>query len=273
MPVMQTSLRRGIVRVGDGVASLTGIVSGAASIWIFCLMILICGDIIGRTFLNAPIQGVSEIVANSIVAIVFLQVAHSLMTGRMTRTDILIGALEDRRPFAAALIRIVFHAAGVVVFGLIAYGTWPKLVDAWVENEFFGAQGVFTAPVWPIKACLFGGSILASIAFATKALGDLKAVLEDGHVAPLKVRHSIERKPRGWPFVVCFVLLVLLGYGLFFAELSRVEIGLVTIGFMLALIFSGMHIALARIRFARSRFISAMASSRSSNSGSESDRQ
>ena len=74
------------------------------------------------------------------------------MSGRMTRTDLLIGPLEENRPFAAAVIRMVYHLAGIFVFAVIADGTWPKLVDAWVEEEFFGAQGVFTAPVWPIKA-------------------------------------------------------------------------------------------------------------------------
>ncbi|MEX0340300.1 MAG: TRAP transporter small permease subunit, partial [Arenibacterium sp.] len=189
--ISERAFRRGTDLTVAGVAQLTGLVSGAASIWIFCLMLLICADIFGRTVLNAPVQGVAEIVANSIVAIVFLQAAHALMTGRMTRTDILIGYLEEERPFAAALIRVVFHIAGVFVFAVIAQGTWPKLVDAWVEDEFFGAQGVFTAPIWPIKACLFGGSLLTCLAFAVQILKDIKALVSDGRVAPLKIRHSV----------------------------------------------------------------------------------
>ncbi len=229
------------------VSMLTGAVSGAASIWIFCLMLLICADIIGRTFFNAPVQGVSEMVANSIVAIVFLQAAHTLMSGRMTRTDILIGALEDARPFASAVIRAVFHLAGIVVFALIAEGTWPKLVDAWVENEFFGAQGVFTAPVWPIKACLFGGSLLTCLAFLTQVLKDLKEIVNAGRVEPLKIRHSVIQTPRGWPFIIGFALILMLGYGIFIADIGRVGIGMAAIAFMLLLIFSGAHIAVVLI--------------------------
>lgn len=229
------------------VAALTAFVSGAASLWIFCLMMLICADILGRSLLNAPVQGVAEIVANSIVAIVFLQVAHALMTGRMTRTDLLIGWLEDERPFAAAFVRLTFHLAGILVFALIAAGTWPKLVDAWVENEFFGAQGVFTAPVWPIKACLFAGSLLTCLAFATRGLVDVKSLLTDGHIAPLTVRHSIVQHPKGWPFILVMLVLLILGYALFSADLSRIQIGLVAIAFMLVLIFSGAHIAVALI--------------------------
>lgn len=239
--------RRGTDQAVSAFSALTGFISGAASIWIFCLMLLICADIVGRSFFNAPLQGVSEIVANSIVAIVFLQAAHTLMSGRMTRTDILMGWLEDERPFAAACIRVLFHLAGVFVFALIAQGTWPKLVDAWVEGEFFGAQGVFTAPVWPIKACLFGGSVLMALGFLVQALKDVKDILQAGRVAPLKVRHSVDVPPRGWGYVLAFLALLILGYGVFVADFGRVGIGLAAIGFMLALIFSGAHIAVVLI--------------------------
>ncbi len=210
-------------------------------------MILICSDIIGRSIFNAPVQGVAEIVANSIVAIVFLQAAHALMCGRMTRTDILAGWLEKERPFSAGAMRIAFHLAGFVVFALIAQGTWPKLVDAWVEGEFFGAQGVFTAPVWPIKACLFGGSLLTALAFAVQALNDLKEVANSGRLSPLRVRHSVITKPKGWPYLIAFVTVVVIGYAIFWADLGRIEVGLVAIGFMLLLIFSGAHIAVVLI--------------------------
>lgn len=241
------SFRRRANTTVSTVSVFTGFVSGAASIWIFCLMILICSDIIGRSLFNAPVQGVAEIVANSIVAIVFLQAAHALMCGRMTRTDILAGWLEEERPFAAGVMRLLFHIAGLAVFALIAQGTWPKLVDAWVEEEFFGAQGVFTAPVWPIKACLFGGALLTCLAFATQALNDVKEIANEGRVAPLKVRHTVLSKPKGWPYLIAFMGLIAIGYAVFLADLDRVEIGLIAIGFMLLLIFSGAHIAVVLI--------------------------
>lgn len=242
-----SSFRRGTNKTVSAVSALTGFVSGAASIWIFCLMLLICADIIGRSVFNAPVQGVAEIVANSIVAIVFLQAAHALMCGRMTRTDLLIGWLEEERPFAAGVMRIAFHIAGAAVFLLIAEGTWPKLVDAWVEEEFFGAQGVFTAPVWPIKACLFFGALLTALAFVIKAMKDVKDVANEGRVAPLKVRHTVLAKPKGWVFLAALFLIVAAGYGVFWADLGRIQIGLVAIGFMLLLIFSGAHIAVVLI--------------------------
>lgn len=247
MAISATAFRHGTDRAVTATSALTGAVSAAASVWIFCLMLLICADIAGRTLLNQPVQGVSEIVANSIVAIVFLQAAHTLMSGRMTRTDLLLGWLEEERPFAAAILRLVFHGAGVLVFAFIAQGTWPKLVDAWVEDEFFGAQGVFTAPVWPIKACLFGGSLLTCLAFATQILRDIKDILNAGRTAPLRVRHSVVSQPRGWPALIAFAALLALGYAVLMGDVGRIGIGIAAIGFMLALILTGAHIAVVLI--------------------------
>lgn len=241
------TFRRGIDATVSKVTLLTSAVSGVASLWIFCLMLLICSDIIGRSFFNSPVQGVSEIVGNSIVAIVFLQISHALMSGRMTRTDIVLGALEESRPFAAGLYRLVFNLAGAACFVLIAKGTWPKLVDAWIENEFFGAQGVFTAPVWPIKFCLFAGSILACVAFLSLAATDIKAIIGHRRVSKLNVRHSVIENQRGWGALIFLALLILTGFVLFDAELTRVQIGAATILFMLLLIFSGAYIAVALI--------------------------
>ena len=247
MVLTSSTFRHGTDRTVSAYSALTGFVSGAASIWIFCLMILICTDIIGRSVFNNPVQGVAEIVANSIVAIVFLQAAHALMSGRMTRTDILAGWLEKERPFAAGIMRILFHLAGLFVFALIAQGTWPKLVDAWVEGEFFGAQGVFTAPIWPIKACVFGGSLLTAIAFGVQALKDINDVGNAGRVAPLRIRHSVISKPKGWPFLLVFAAILVAGYAVFFGDIGRVGIGIAAIVFMLLLIFSGAHIAVVLI--------------------------
>ena len=39
--------------------------------------------------------------------------------------------------FRHRLLHWLSYTAGVLVFFLISQGTWPKLVDAWVEDEFF----------------------------------------------------------------------------------------------------------------------------------------
>ena len=49
--------------------------NGIGVVWVFALMFLICADIIGRTLFDSPLQAVPEIVAFSLIACVFLQLA------------------------------------------------------------------------------------------------------------------------------------------------------------------------------------------------------
>ena len=77
MAISATAFRHGTDRAVTATSALTGAVSAAASVWIFCLMLLICADIAGRTLLNQPVQG-SRIAAKP-SAIVFLRAAHTLM--------------------------------------------------------------------------------------------------------------------------------------------------------------------------------------------------
>ena len=64
------------------------------TLWIVLLMLLINTDVLGRNLLNAPVRGVTELVSLSIVGIVFLQLADTLHSGRITRADVLLQSLE-----------------------------------------------------------------------------------------------------------------------------------------------------------------------------------
>ena len=69
--------------------SLITFMNAIGTLWIFGLMVLIGADVLGRELFNSPIRGVTEIVSLSIVAIVFLQLAHTLWVKRITRNEAL----------------------------------------------------------------------------------------------------------------------------------------------------------------------------------------
>ncbi|MDE0335403.1 MAG: TRAP transporter small permease subunit, partial [Defluviicoccus sp.] len=123
----------------------------AGTLWIFGVMFLICADIVARNLFAAPIRGVPEIVAYSIVGIVYLQLANTLHAGRFTRAEMLPDWLEARRPFAGRAFRAAFDLTGVAVFSVVTSGVWPAFADAWAENEVAGVPGDFTFIVWPFK--------------------------------------------------------------------------------------------------------------------------
>jgi len=86
--------------IGAALSMAAAVLSSIGTVWIAALMFLVVGDVIGRNFMNAPITGVAEIAARSVVAIVFLQVAHAIMQGRLTRADFLIRGIGARLPMA-----------------------------------------------------------------------------------------------------------------------------------------------------------------------------
>src|SRR5690606_22418571 len=137
--------------------------NGAGVVWVFALTFLICADIVGRTVFDSPIRGVAEIVALSLVASVFLQVPYAVNRDRLTRAEILLGRLDAKAPGAAHRWRLVMAAVACVLFALTAVGEWPDMVRAFATSEFAGVEGQFTMSVWPIKAILVLGSIVAAV--------------------------------------------------------------------------------------------------------------
>ena len=126
-------------------------------------------DAFSRTLFSAPIYGVNEMIELSIVGIVFLQLGDALRANRFTRSDGLFRMVLRRRPALGRALGVVFDGLGAVFMGLILYGSFPLLVESW-ENDFFvGNEGVFTAPVWPIKAIIVVGCLVTLAQFVALA--------------------------------------------------------------------------------------------------------
>ena len=89
------------------------------SLWIVVLMVVINIDIMGRTLLSMPLRGVPELVKLSIVAIVFIQLGHTLRSGRMTRSDGLLRILRTRLPRLSHAMTLVFNLVGAGLFVLV----------------------------------------------------------------------------------------------------------------------------------------------------------
>lgn len=166
---------------------LTVAMNSAGSGWICCLMILICADIVSRGLFNQPLNGVAEVVALSIVVCVFLQLAHTLAVGRMTRADILLRWLAKRYPRVSHAPMLFSHLLGVIVFAVIAYASYPILVDSWVRAEYIGQLGTFTAPTWPAKLAVVVGSVVTGVQFLILAAHDVRQLFTAGS----------ERQPTG----------------------------------------------------------------------------
>ncbi|MBO6716587.1 MAG: TRAP transporter small permease [Rhizobiaceae bacterium] len=167
----------------DGIfGRIIGAMNALGTVWIIGLMLLINADIFGRTALNAPIAGVAELVAFSIVGIVFLQLAHTLKSGSMTRSDVLLNYLERRSPSLRRALMALFHLVGAVLLAVIAWRFWPSVEQAWLhpERHFMGNPGFFTVPQWPLFALMLAGIVATSLQFFIEAAGHARAAASGG---------------------------------------------------------------------------------------------
>lgn len=139
--------------------------NGLGSLWIFVLMVLINLDAFGRTFFNHPIEGVVEIVEMSIVAIVFLQLGDATRQGRLTRSDGLFQRLLGRYPGFGRFLGVVFDLLGILFMAIVLYGTVPEMIEVVEENLYYGSEGVFTAPKWPVYLIILIGSTVTLLQF------------------------------------------------------------------------------------------------------------
>lgn len=226
-------------------ASAMSFKNAVGTVWIFGLMLLIVTDVLGRWLFSTPVRGVPMMVSHSIVGIIFLQLASTLEAGRITRSSVFIGKLLKGNPFAAHIYQFLFHALGVVVLGAIAWGTYPLLASAWATGEFVGNESDVSFVIWPLKAVIVLGAGATAIQFGILAARDLRVLVSGDPLDPAAPR----AEPRGWTSLIPLGLgiIAVVGLGVFAGNLSRIEIGLVSVAAMLFLVYSGMHIAIALV--------------------------
>lgn len=155
-------------------ARLLGVMNACGTVWIFLLMILINSDIIGREVFDSPVRGTTELMSLSIVGIVFLQLGHTLMTGKVTRSDLVIDNLLIRRPRVGHALQFLYHCAGALLLGIVFAGSLDLFRDAIEIQEYVGAIGDFTAPTWPVRLIILIGSAATCLQFLLLAWRDVR---------------------------------------------------------------------------------------------------
>ncbi len=163
-----------------GLHRVTGVMNALGTLWILALMVLINADVLGRNLLSAPVRGVPELVALSIVGIVFLQLADTLRVGRFTRADVLLDQLAASSPRLHDALHATYHLIGAALLGVILWASWRPLVEAVRIREYVGAVGDFQAPVWPIRLITLLGLAVTALCYLMLAWADLQRMRAGG---------------------------------------------------------------------------------------------
>ena len=156
--------------------NITSVMNSIGTAWVFVLLVIINLDIGGRAIFNHPIRGVPEIVSLSIVACDFLQVANSLIVGRLTRSEILLNWLAKKKPGLGHFLNGVYHVIGAALMIIMFNASLPLFKKAWRLDVYVGAEGDFMAPVWPVKLIILIGCIAAAIQFLLTAWQEFRSV-------------------------------------------------------------------------------------------------
>ena len=125
--------------------------------WLFSVALLILYDVVGREFFSSPFHGTNEIVSNSVLSILFLQLPLSILKRNSLRTTIVFDLVGPRgKGYIDALS---YFLAGLLFLG-IAIGGWPNMVEAWQILEQEGS-GVIDIPVYPIRTLIVFVSMIS----------------------------------------------------------------------------------------------------------------
>ena len=143
-----------LVRLAD---RLTRLLMVLAAAWAFLLCFVILADIIFRA-LNMPLQGTKEIVANSVVMIVFLQLGFAIRSRSMLQADFLVHLFGTR---TQSVLRVLGYLLGACLFLLFLKGGIDPALRSFANGEFDG-EGALRVPVWPTRFMILLGSALAA---------------------------------------------------------------------------------------------------------------
>lgn len=155
-----------IVQLSDKISKVMMVLAAA---WAFILTFIIIADITSRGLFNDPLNGTREIVANSIVMIVFLQAGYAIRSRSMLSAEFLI----DLFPLALRRVVLAFgYLLGAGFFLLIIVGGWDLAITSWIGGEFEG-EGALHVPAWPTRFMILLGSAVAILNYLVLAYLDL----------------------------------------------------------------------------------------------------
>ena len=145
-----------IERVERGLLALS-ILSGFATLLI---IVVVCLDVAGRFFFNAPMHGGVEVSELLMVVLVFFGLAAAQQQRQNYSIELLTRQLPDR---VQNLLELLGYVACLVIVVFLA---WPSSKQALMSYERGEAGfGIFPFPLWPARILLAIGLWLLAVQF------------------------------------------------------------------------------------------------------------
>jgi TRAP-type mannitol/chloroaromatic compound transport system permease small subunit len=142
---------------------------------LMAMMILTCGDIFSRTFLQRSIVGTLEIESNYfMVAVVFLPLAYGMISKHgHIRVEILLSRLPLRLQMGLEMVGLILS---LCVFGLVV---WFGGAGAWRSWQAGETMVNVALPMWPGRVLVALGGVLLCLQMIVR-IGHLVRGLSKG---------------------------------------------------------------------------------------------
>jgi len=176
-----------------------------SAFWVLVLAGIIFVDVMGRYLFSQPLLGATEIIANSVVSITFLQLPLAIYQGGMIRSTLLYDAVGER---ARRVLRTLACVLGLAFFIGTAFSAWGPALEALAVSEYEG-EGALRVPTYPVRFLVVATSVFAAWVYAHLLYGDWTGRIgpgpgprfESGRRPATRQRHESAQEPkRGqWP--------------------------------------------------------------------------
>lgn len=151
-------MKKAINTIDNGIKKFSLGLSFCASVMILVVMVAVCADVIGRKLFNHPITGIMEIIKMSIPVIAFFMVPWATYQFRHVRSTIIYGRFSIK---GRIVIDVIAYGLGALFFFVLAYATWPELVQSIRVGEFEG-EGALRIVTWPTRFLIFVSGVVTT---------------------------------------------------------------------------------------------------------------
>lgn len=139
----------------NAVNRVSRVLNIAAPIGVGVLMLLITGDVIGRSFFDHPIPGTLYISQYVLVSAVYCGLAYCAVLKGHVKIDLLVSRFSER---ARAVIGAVTGLISLVVFSLLVWSATLMTLSSWSGGEV--SLDKLRLPAWPFRAVLVIGVVM-----------------------------------------------------------------------------------------------------------------
>lgn len=163
-------------------AAVERVATWIAAAVMFAIMVIVAADVFMRYVFNSPFGWAYDLISLYLMAAVFfLVLSHAYSVGAHVSVDILQQTLP---PKAQRATEIVTSAVSFVVFVLIAWAGWGRMVDSYEQADVLA--GAIPWPTWPALALVPLGCGLLAIRLAINFAGQLGSLVTGRDLIPLR---------------------------------------------------------------------------------------